>query len=172
MRTATKTSTRGGRLTGPAPSGWPTLASRRPLVIPLLARSCPLAGRPSSLPTGEGPKRAICGRLVKVGRGGGLTTRAALSSLGRHRMSSQRWVGQSVKRVEDSRLLTGRGTFIDDHPPVANLYQAAIVRSPHAHARILGYDVAAALAMEGVVGVITGDDVAKATKPFSVGVTA
>ena len=87
-------------------------------------------------------------------------------------MSSQRWVGQSVKRVEDSRLLTGRGTFIDDHPPVANLYQAAIVRSPHAHARILGYDVAAALAMEGVVGVITGDDVAKATKPFSVGVTA
>jgi 2-furoyl-CoA dehydrogenase large subunit len=87
-------------------------------------------------------------------------------------MSSQRWVGRSMKRVEDARLLTGRGTFIDDHPPVANLYHAAIVRSPHAHARILGYDVAAARAREGVAGVVTGEDVARATKPFSVGVTA
>jgi 2-furoyl-CoA dehydrogenase large subunit len=82
------------------------------------------------------------------------------------------WIGQPIKRVEDARLLTGRGTFIDDHPPVANACHAAIVRSPHAHARILGYDVAEALAKPGVVGVVTGEDVAKATKPFSVGVTA
>jgi 2-furoyl-CoA dehydrogenase large subunit len=85
---------------------------------------------------------------------------------------SERWVGRSVKRVEDARLLTGRGTFIDDHPPVAHPCHAAIVRSPHAHARILGYDVSAALALEGVVGVVTGEDVARATRPFSVGVTA
>jgi len=85
---------------------------------------------------------------------------------------TERWIGRSVPRVEDGRLLTGRGTFIDDHPPVANLCHAAIVRSPHAHARILGYDLAAALAMEGVVGAITGADVAKACKPFGVGVTA
>jgi len=87
-------------------------------------------------------------------------------------MSSRRWIGQSVPRVEDGRLLTGRGTFIDDHPPVAQPYHAAIVRSPHAHARIRGWDVRAALAMEGVVGVITGADVAAACKPFGVGVTA
>ena len=74
---------------------------------------------------------------------------------------TERWIGRSVPRVEDGRLLTGRGTFIDDHPPVANLCHAAIVRSPHAHARILGYDLTAALAMEGVVGAITGADVAK-----------
>src|SRR5262245_34236848 len=85
---------------------------------------------------------------------------------------TDRWIGRSVPRVEDGRLLTGRGTFIDDHPPVANLCHAAIVRSPHAHARILGYDLTAALAMEGVVGAITGADVAKACKPFGVGVTA
>jgi 2-furoyl-CoA dehydrogenase large subunit len=85
---------------------------------------------------------------------------------------TDRWIGRSVPRVEDGRLLTGRGTFIDDHPPVANLCHAAIVRSPHAHARILGYDLAAALAMEGVVGAITGSDVARACKPFGVGVTA
>src|SRR5437867_2107921 len=58
---------------------------------------------------------------------------------------SERWIGKSVKRVEDFRLLTGRGTFIDDHPPVANVHHAAIVRSRHAHARILGYDVSKAL---------------------------
>jgi 2-furoyl-CoA dehydrogenase large subunit len=87
-------------------------------------------------------------------------------------MSATKWIGKPVKRVEDARLLTGRGAYIDDHPPVANLFHAAIVRSPHAHARILGYDVAAARAMDGVVGVVTGADVAKHTKPFSVGVTA
>jgi len=87
-------------------------------------------------------------------------------------MSEKGWIGKSVKRVEDYRLLTGRGTYIDDHPPVANLFHAAIVRSPHAHARILGYDLAAALAMDGVVGAITGADVLKHSKPFSVGVTA
>src|SRR5258705_830282 len=87
-------------------------------------------------------------------------------------IASRRWVGKSVSGVEDGRLLTGRGTFIDDHPPVANACHAAIVRSPHAHARIRGWDVRAALAMEGVVGVLTGAEVAKACKPFGVGVTA
>src|SRR5437867_4495183 len=87
-------------------------------------------------------------------------------------MSTTGWIGKPVKRVEDARLLTGRGTYIDDHPPVANLHHAAIVRSPHAHARILGYDLGAARAVDGVVGAITGEDVRTLTKPFSVGVTA
>ena len=82
------------------------------------------------------------------------------------------WIGKPVKRVEDARLLAGRGSFIDDHDPVPNVHHAAIVRSPHAHARITGYGVSAALAMDGVVGVVTGADVARLTKPFSVGVTA
>ena len=75
-----------------------------------------------------------------------------------------------MKRVEDGRLLSGRGRFIDDHV-VPHAQHAAIVRSPHAHARIRGYDVAAALAMPGVVGIITGEDVARHTKPFGVGVS-
>ena len=85
---------------------------------------------------------------------------------------SDRWIGKSVKRVEDFRLLTGRGAYIDDHPPVAHVHHAAIVRSRHAHARIRGYDVSRALAAEGVVAVITGEHVAKETRPFGVGVTA
>src|SRR5207249_11663150 len=87
-------------------------------------------------------------------------------------MSTTGWIGKRVKRVEDARLLTGRGTYIDDHPPVANLHHAAIVRSPHAHARILGYDLETARAVDGVVGAITGEDARTLTKPFSVGVTA
>src|SRR5436190_24188578 len=84
---------------------------------------------------------------------------------------SDGWIGKPVRRVEDFRLLTGRGTFIDDHPPVGNIHHAAIVRSRYAHARIVGYDVSKARAAEGVVAVITGEDVAKETRPFAVGVT-
>src|SRR5947207_4120240 len=84
---------------------------------------------------------------------------------------SDGWIGKSVRRVEDFRLLTGRGAFIDDHPPVGNIHQAAIVRSRYAHARLVGYDVTRARAAEGVVAVITGEHVAKETRPFAVGVT-
>jgi 2-furoyl-CoA dehydrogenase large subunit len=81
------------------------------------------------------------------------------------------WIGKPVPRVEDARLLAGRGVYVDDLP-LPDLYHAAIVRSPHAHARILGYDVQRALALPGVVGIVTGADVAERTKPFAVGVTA
>src|SRR5205809_5360833 len=87
-------------------------------------------------------------------------------------MSATGWIGKPVRRVEDARLLTGRGRYIDDHPPVANVHHAAIVRSPHAHARIRGYDLTAALAVDGGVVAITGEDVIRHTKPFGVGVTA
>jgi 2-furoyl-CoA dehydrogenase large subunit len=87
-------------------------------------------------------------------------------------VATPRWIGHPLKRVEDRRLLTGRGSFIDDLPAAVNVHHAAIVRSPHAHAHIRGYDVTAALGMDGVVAVITGEDVAKRTKPFSVGVSA
>jgi 2-furoyl-CoA dehydrogenase large subunit len=75
-----------------------------------------------------------------------------------------------MKRVEDPHLLTGRGNYLDDLA-FPGVHQAAIVRSPHAHARILSYDSTEALAMPGVVGVVTGVDVADRTKPFGVGVT-
>ena len=49
------------------------------------------------------------------------------------------WCGQSVERVEDAALLTGRGRFIDDLGVRTGTLHAAILRSPHAHARIKGY---------------------------------
>ena len=58
-------------------------------------------------------------------------------------------IGQSVRRREDPRLLTGRGRFYDDLK-LADQLHAAIVRSPHAHADIRGIDTRAALQMPGV----------------------
>ena len=63
-------------------------------------------------------------------------------------------IGLSVKRREDRRFLTGRGRYVDDLP-FPGLLHAAIVRSPHAHARILGIDTQRALAQPGVAAVLT-----------------
>jgi 2-furoyl-CoA dehydrogenase large subunit len=85
--------------------------------------------------------------------------------------ASPRWVGRSVRRHEDPRLLTGRGAFLDDLK-IANVHHAAILRSPYAHARIKRIDMSRALAVEGVVAGLTGQEVRERTKPFSVVATA
>ena len=68
-------------------------------------------------------------------------------------------IGQSVRRAEDPRLLRGRGQFVDD-ARFAALAHAVVVRSPHAHARILSIDTDAARARPGVLAVLTGADYA------------
>ena len=67
-------------------------------------------------------------------------------------------IGQPLRRKEDQRLLTGKGRFTDDFSLDGQAY-AAMVRSPHAHARIERIDCTAAKAMPGVLGVFTGADV-------------
>ncbi len=67
------------------------------------------------------------------------------------------YTGQSVLRSEDDRLLRGEGLFTADIQ-LPGMLHLAIVRSPHAHAKIERIDSSAALAMSGVVGVLTGDD--------------
>src|SRR6266478_6569634 len=66
-------------------------------------------------------------------------------------------IGMPVLRKEDSRLLTGRGRFSDEVNLPGQAY-AAMVRSPHAHARIAGIDAAQARAAPGVLAVLTGAD--------------
>jgi 2-furoyl-CoA dehydrogenase large subunit len=85
-------------------------------------------------------------------------------------VASETWVGRSVPRLEDEALLRGRGRFIDDLSPVAHARHAAVLRSPFAHARILRLDTAAALELPGVVGVLTGEDVAALSRPFPAGI--
>jgi carbon-monoxide dehydrogenase large subunit len=69
-----------------------------------------------------------------------------------------RFVGQSVRRVEDHRILTGRGRYVDD-VRLPHMLHAAFVRSPFAHAGVEGIDTSAASAAPGVVAVFTGEDV-------------
>jgi carbon-monoxide dehydrogenase large subunit len=74
-------------------------------------------------------------------------------------------IGAAVQRVEDRRLLTGRGRFVADLTRPGMLH-AAFLRSPHAHARIGRIDTAAARAAPGVVAVMTGPDLAPHARPI------
>lgn len=68
------------------------------------------------------------------------------------------WIGRSIPRKEDPRLLTGRGRFVADMEPPGVVHMV-VVRSSHAHARVLGVDLSAARALPGVV-------LAKAARDF------
>lgn len=85
---------------------------------------------------------------------------------------SAQWCGQSVERVEDAALLTGRGRFIDDLGVKAGTLHAAILRSPHAHARIAAIRVQAARMLPGVAAVLTGAEVTELSASLVVGVKA
>ena len=69
------------------------------------------------------------------------------------------YVGQPMKAFEDPKLITGRGSFVDDIT-LPDMLHAAVLRSPYAHARIRSVDVSAARTMPGVVAILTGADIA------------
>jgi 2-furoyl-CoA dehydrogenase large subunit len=82
------------------------------------------------------------------------------------------WLGQSIERVEDAALLSGRGRFIDDLGVRTGTLHAAVLRSPHAHARIRAIRTDAAKAMPGVAAVVTGVEVRALSASLVVGVKA
>jgi 2-furoyl-CoA dehydrogenase large subunit len=84
--------------------------------------------------------------------------------------SSHTWIGRSVERVEDAALLTGRGRYIDDLAVAPGTLHAAILRSPHAHARIRAIETGPARTSPGVATVLTGDDVARLTAGLGVAI--
>lgn len=77
-------------------------------------------------------------------------------------IGATRTVGTSVLRVEDLRILTGRGRYVDDKALAGTLH-AAFLRSPFPHARVLGVDTSAAAEAPGVVAVYTGTELAQKT---------
>ena len=88
-----------------------------------------------------------------------IATETALKEAGR------RWVGKSMNRVEDPRLLRGEGRYIDDIT-LPGMAHAAVLRSPHAHARIVSIDISRAEHLPGVIKVLTGADVAATAAPL------
>ncbi len=79
-------------------------------------------------------------------------------------------VGTSIRRKEDAALLAGKGRYTDDFPAAPGTLAAHVLRSPHAHAKIVSIDAARALALDGVAAVIAGADIAKLSDPFLVAV--
>ena len=65
-------------------------------------------------------------------------------------------LGQPIKRTEDPRFITGNGRYLDDIK-LQSMAHMAILRSPYAHARINSIDSSAAMALPGVVAVVTGE---------------
>ncbi|GAA5167542.1 MULTISPECIES: xanthine dehydrogenase family protein molybdopterin-binding subunit [Amycolatopsis] len=76
----------------------------------------------------------------------------------------------TTARIEDPALLTGRGRFLDDLDPFAGTLTAAIVRSPHPHARIRSVDLSRARRHPGVAAVLGPEEVAAELKPFPLAV--
>ncbi len=77
-----------------------------------------------------------------------------------------RYTGARVKRVEDPRLLGGRGRYVDD-VVLPRMLHVAFVRSPHAHARVLGVEARAARDLPGIAGVFTGSDLRGLARPLA-----
>jgi aerobic carbon-monoxide dehydrogenase large subunit len=76
-----------------------------------------------------------------------------------------KWVGQSMRRKEDPRLIKGQATYVDDIV-LAGMLHAAVVRSPEAHARIVSIDGSAALERPGIRAVFTGEDMSDLLAPL------
>jgi CO/xanthine dehydrogenase Mo-binding subunit len=76
-----------------------------------------------------------------------------------------KWVGKSIRRVEDKKFLLGRGNYVGDYK-VPEMAHAAPLASPHAHARIRSIDTSKAEALDGVIAVVTGAQAAELTDPM------
>jgi CO/xanthine dehydrogenase Mo-binding subunit len=79
-------------------------------------------------------------------------------------VSERKWIGKDVPRLEDPKLLAGRATYTDD-VQLPGMLHAAVLRSPHAHARIVRIDASRARALPGVYAVITSDEVKEHLNP-------
>lgn len=77
-----------------------------------------------------------------------------------------------LARIEDAALLTGQGRFLDDLDPLPGTLVAAVVRSPHAHARIRSVNLERARSRPGVAAVIGPAEVLATLKPFPLSVKA
>ena len=83
-----------------------------------------------------------------------------------------RYLGRPMERMEDAALLRGEGRFIDDVAVPAGTLHASFLRSPIAHGRIRSIDTSRALGLPGVTAIVTGADMTRFTRPFTVGVKA
>src|SRR2546421_8818051 len=75
------------------------------------------------------------------------------------------YIGKTVPRPNLERLLQGRGLYVSDIE-LPRMAHVVFLRSPHAHAKIVGIDAAAAKRMPGVIAVVTGQELAAVITPW------
>src|SRR5918998_3823945 len=92
---------------------------------------------------------------------GGVDTPSGLSALDR----PNSYIGRAVPRPNLTRLMQGRGQYVSDMT-LPRMGHVVYVRSPYAHARILGIDATDAKAMPGVIAVVTGAELAQVCTPW------
>src|SRR5690348_1407960 len=78
---------------------------------------------------------------------------------------SAKWVGRPIRRIEEDRLVRGKGIFVDDQK-LTGMLHIRFVRSSYAHAKIMHVDVSKAAALPGVVCTLTGAEVKGMVSPF------
>src|SRR5262249_2328271 len=112
------------------------------------------------------PPLGLPANALRMGRG--LPARAMTYSIDLHfhRCMVSQFLGVPVLRKEDPALLSGRGRYADDLPVRAGTLHAHVIRSPHAHAKIVGIDAGAALAQDGGRAVVTGEECFRASAPL------
>jgi carbon-monoxide dehydrogenase large subunit len=80
-------------------------------------------------------------------------------------LERKKYIGMNVLRTEDPVFLTGRAKYTDDIH-LTGMLHCAFLRSPHPHAKVVSIDKSAALAIDGVVAVITEEDLEPILTPF------
>ena len=75
------------------------------------------------------------------------------------------YIGKSIPRSDASRLLRGKGHYVDDIQ-LPRMVHAVFLRSPHAHAKIISIDIKEAEKAKGVIAIYTGNDIAKHVEPY------
>src|SRR5262249_38976980 len=80
-------------------------------------------------------------------------------------IAQRRWIGKDVPRLEDPKLLAGRATYTDD-VKLPGMLHAAVLRSPHPHARIARIETSRARALAGVFAAVTGEDARALMNPL------
>jgi carbon-monoxide dehydrogenase large subunit len=80
-------------------------------------------------------------------------------------------IGEAIKRIEDPRLLVGKGQYVAD-VRVPGILEACVVRSPYGHAKILGIDSSTVSTIKGVVAVVTASDLPSDLQPIPMRLTA
>src|SRR5713101_7178656 len=94
------------------------------------------------------------------------TRSKAAADFGKSRAAAvPKWVGQPIRRVEEDRLVRGKGIFVDDQK-LTGMLHIRFVRSSYGHAKIMRVDVTKAAALPGVVCALTGAEVKSLVNPF------